>query len=296
MEEIRTLLQALLQEREGREAAYRAWERNIQERIGAIQPHVEERPWRGSLPRFAGRSGNIVGFLATAEGQFRVHGPYSGQRKIDIAVSYFDGPAQFWWQARMAEMAEPYGGDWNAFSAACMAEFFNNVGALTAQAQLFKLKQGRLTVELYEQRFEELVSRSGNTLVDKDKATLFVYGLRPELQDAVLRSTAPGAPLRDLVVRAVQLEGSGNTGVPNLGMPIGQLPQSWGDVGDPMDLGVARATRAGERRARSGNRSGFRGRCFACQQMGHVAAQCPTRRQGVNQIVVEEPAENESQQ
>jgi hypothetical protein len=54
MEEIRALLQAVLQEREGREAAYRAWERNIQERIGAIKPHVEERPWRGSLPRSRG--------------------------------------------------------------------------------------------------------------------------------------------------------------------------------------------------------------------------------------------------
>lgn len=212
--------------------------------------------------------------------------------KIALGTGLLRNAALAWWRNREQEAAVPI--VWEDFAREMKANFQPINPAQTMRNQLATLRQ-RGTVLEYATDFRN-VTLGIPGITDDEKKDRFIRGLMPRTQaDVIMRDPNTFAEAVQLAVRFDTLYKTRRT---NLGF------HNAADTATPMELGAISETANMQTanfrqhgRLQPGNRGGSgsprprlryalqqklmkEGKCFHCQQTGHMWRQCPNRERG----------------
>lgn len=181
-----------------------------------------------------------------------------------------DGKANEWFC--IFRTAQP-AATWSQVKAAFLGRFKRLDEDLWARTQLHQLKQGRMSVNAFTDMFKALVNKINPALEEKDVRFRYTQGLRQEIGSLVaVFSMDQDMSLEELARMAQRLESQQahytlptTVAAPNSGINSVEVASSSGAA--PMELGMI-----------SAEKKKFQGKCWFCDQPGHVQAKCFKRR------------------
>jgi Retrotransposon gag protein len=204
----------------------------------------------------------------------------SYQKSISAALSFMQEDAADW-AARHADLAVqsgkenstvpfPFKADWDEFEKQFKIRFGAMDEEAEARVEIRGIKQGKMTVSHYAQKFQDLGSRTGFS--DADLRERFYAGLNPNIRlhlVSIELGQGKAKTLEEAVTRACTVDTALHD--PSLHFPTSKTTSS--TAADPYAMDID-ATRTGNGNTRESFLQKMRGRCFGCGSSDHIKGAC----------------------
>jgi hypothetical protein len=234
------------------------------------------KPERFSLSRKDTQK--ITNFLYRTEKYFKLLGVTDDRMKVELATFAFDGDIAVWWRSRFEGQNMP----WEAFRARMTERWCDENDMLLARHELRNLRQtGSATAAT--NLFDSLCLRIPG-ITDEEKRDRYMTMLKPHIQKELL--VCEGLDTYEkLAHKATYLDNTlyrfrrahSSTNAPS-NMELGLMEGEEVEEGHAPELGVM----AHDQRAPNGRfkRDLSKVKCYNCQEMGHLARDCPKKPKG----------------
>ena len=224
--------------------------------------------------------------------------------QVYCGMYLMEGEAHFWWKSAkkmIAPLGEPI--SWCQFKEAYLRKYYLVAARMKLQAAFHELKQGDLSVEDYDMKFNRLARFSPIYVSTEElKAECFVASLRENIRGYVASqaSTNYVAALKTATLidapRTDKLQ-AGSAQKSQMAVQGKQINQNYPKTGRPPRGGTANRGRAPTQnrtnclqcqRPHKGECRAGTNACFSCGQTKHYATNCPqTRDQNTNRPAIQ---------
>lgn len=221
----------------------------------------------------AGPKENVRLWVHQMELAFEAHQTADNKKVVNAALCLKDDAAQWYMSLVVHHGGKPYH-SWSDFASNIVKRFEPKNLQLHLRKQLQGIKQDAAVRE-YIGRFQSVLSQVDGSMLEADKVTYFVDGLKPDLRYELYKHAPP--TLEEAIcltediynaLGAIQGQGFHARDATSFPTPPGPGP-------------TAMEVDSLERRDRNRNADPPRPfRCYNCQGFGHIARNCSSRRRG----------------
>lgn len=236
-----------------------------QERLVAAFVEAQERCASVKAPpprKFSGKASELDPFFSALHRKFLE--PYwrtvPDKTKIEHATKLFEGEAAEWLDCAWRQESDWFG-TFVDFEESIRLNFGGTNESRDASAKLLALKQGSGSCQAYWRRFQILAGRAGYRWTDKPLVDMFLLGLKPLVRKALAGNPNLRKDLEELALVACTVDAQTSH------IWIGGPKESDETPSTPMEIDAVAL------RTRTAGRPEMR-RCFACNKVGHLKAQC----------------------
>jgi hypothetical protein len=150
------------------------------------------------------------------------------EAKVTLSAFMLEGDADVWWHSILDVHKDV--STWQQFKDLFYEKYYPKAVIDRKREEFLHLRQNNMTVMEYEVQFTHLVQFSGGWITnEREKATRFIFGLKPKIRQAVASS---GAHMyRDAVERALGFELAEQFDTPAMTTQLAQQPQQSSDKG-----------------------------------------------------------------
>ncbi|XP_057779774.1 uncharacterized protein LOC130998371 [Salvia miltiorrhiza] len=250
-------------------------------------------------PRFNGRDGPLAAeeWLEELERIF-THINCSDEQKVSCAVFQLKEDARQWWKHFYRLLGEEDRNvlNWKIFKEVVMNKYFPLSFREKKETEFFELKQGNMTIEEYERKFNELARFAPHLVDTEDKMIArFRKGLRIDIKGIMAAHVIDD--FSDLVKRAEEVGTALGTNHPTSKSTNQPIKRRWenpnqsggnfqdkrskfgGNTSANTQVTKPQCQKCGK--FHNGECLWGKGVCFFCHEPGHTSSTCPKNKRNV---------------